>query len=82
VSAYQSAHNAGCDLCRRQLADPQPFHDDLCCMNIYPGFDWDDETVIQCPHIAAPGPSKLCMGHLEAAATAYERIVARTAPFN
>jgi hypothetical protein len=79
TTAHQDAHNAGCELCRSQLASPQPFHDDLCHMHI----GQDNEPVIQCPHLAVPGqPSKICAHHLEAAAESYARLVERTAPFN
>jgi hypothetical protein len=79
TAAHQDAHNAACGLCRFQLADPQPFHDDLCHMHIGPGA----EPVIQCPHIAVPGnPSKICAHHVEGAVESYARLVERTAPFN
>ena len=85
MTAYQDAHNAGCELCRCQLAAPQPFHDDLCHFNIAPGGgSWDEDApVIQCPHLAAAGsPSRLCEHHTEEAKAAYARLTERTAPFN
>ena len=78
----QGSHVPGCELCQRQLADPQPFHGDLCHMNIHPdGGRWDDPPVVQCPHLAEPG-RELCARHLESAREAYARWVARTAPLN
>lgn len=77
-------HAETCDLCQRQLAGPQPFHEDLCHMNIRPDDPYGDYPVIQCPHLAGPGArrSKLCAHHLEGAQEAYARWVARTAPLN
>ncbi len=76
-------HVADCTLCQGQIANPQPWHDDLCHINIRPGDDYGELPSIQCPHLAAPG-SKLgiCMRHLEAAHDAYVRMVNRTAPLN
>jgi len=77
------AHIADCALCQRQLADPQPFHDDLCHMDINPENDYGDREWIQCPHLAEPGGKvQICMRHLEGAHAAYVRMVARTAPLN
>ena len=79
----RDAHIPDCDLCRGQLADPQPYHEDLCHIDINPDNDYHEFVWIQCPHLAAPG-SKLgiCMRHLEAAHDAYVQLVARTAPLN
>lgn len=80
----QEAHVSDCELCRRQLASPQPFHGDLCHLNIAPGGDREDGPIIQCPHLVLGGSKQamLCDRHLEDAARQYREWVARTAPLN
>jgi hypothetical protein len=78
--ARRDAHIADCALCQGQLASPQPFHEDLCHMDISPD---GDRGMVQCPHLAEPGSkARLCLRHLEGAHESWLRLLQRTASLN